>query len=242
MASPTKHTHRSHIRYLATLKGAIGMLRDPEHTESVFDIEDGLRGIEASRLIVDYARRDPDVARMIDARYLAPPVDMEALEKLPEGSLGNTFARHILDHGYDPDYFRKIDVKDDIDYIMMRIRQNHDIWHVITGFGTDRIGELGLKAFELAQVRRPMAAVITTGGVMRYLMKDPDQLGCVLNAIAHGYRLGTESRPLLGQKWEERWERPLKEWRDELGVTEALESSPYLAVLEQSPAEPDGDD
>ena len=63
-----------------------------------------------------------------------------------------------------------------------------------------------------------MAAVITTGGVLRYLLKDPDDLGQVLEGIAHGYRLGTEAKPFLAQKLEEGWDRPLAEWRTELNV------------------------
>ena len=34
---------RHQIHYLRTLSGVVGMIRNPEGTESVFDIEDGLR-------------------------------------------------------------------------------------------------------------------------------------------------------------------------------------------------------
>ena len=44
---------KSRIHYLTTLKGAVGMLRDPNHTESVFDIEDGLRDIEATSPLLE---------------------------------------------------------------------------------------------------------------------------------------------------------------------------------------------
>ncbi len=227
-----KHSHRSHIHYLSTLKGVVGMLRSPESTESVFDIEDGLRHVKATELILDHVMKSKGVPEMIAERYLAPPPDIESLDKYPDGSLGKAYARHILDRGFDPDYFRKIEVKDDVDYVLLRIRQTHDIWHVITGFGTDRIGELGLKGVELAQLRRPMAGVITTGGVLRYLFKDPDELGHVLWAIAHGYRLGCRAGPLLAQKWEEHWDRPLAQWRARLKITEALEESPYRVEVD----------
>ena len=221
------HSHKSHINYITTLKGVVGMLRSPESTESVFDIEDGLRNIEGTQTLLEHVNKSTGVAEMIAERYLAPAADIDALDRYPEGSLGKAYARHLLDHGFDPDYFRKIDVVDDIDYVLMRVRQTHDIWHVITGFGTDRVGELGLKAVELAQLRRPMAAVITTGGVLRYLFKDPDNLGLVLWAIAHGYRLGCRAKSLLAQKWEEHWDRPVAQWRAQLNITEALADSPY---------------
>lgn len=213
-----KKTHRNQIHYFTTLKGVVGMLRDPESTESVFDIEDGLRGLEATKFALEHVRRMPGVAPMIAARYLAPLPDVEAFQRYPEGSLAHAFAKHIVDHGFDPDYYRKLDVVDDIDWVMMRMRQTHDIWHVVTGIGTDPIGELALKAFELAQTRRPLAAVITTGGVLRYLVKDPDELGEVLRAISAGYRLGLAAAPFLAQRWEEHWERPVVTWRAMLGV------------------------
>jgi ubiquinone biosynthesis protein Coq4 len=36
---------------------------------------------------------------------------------------------------------------DDTSYLLLRLRQTHDLWHVVTGFSTNVPGELGLKAF-----------------------------------------------------------------------------------------------
>ena len=93
---------RDQIHYLTTLRGVVGMLRNPEGTESVFDIEDGLRDTRAAKNVVAKVREDERVAALMDARHLAEPVDVAALERLPEDSLGRAFARHILDHGFDP--------------------------------------------------------------------------------------------------------------------------------------------
>lgn len=210
--------HRQQIDYFHTLKGVVGMLRDPEGTSSVFDIEDGLRKLQATENILEAVRDQPGVAEMIDARWLAPPPDVERLAESPRGTLGWHFAHHLIDNGFDPDYYRRIDIQNDVDYVLMRMRQTHDLWHVLTGIGTSRIGELSLKSFELAQTRRPLAAVITCGGVMRYLFHDPDQLGDVLEAISHGYWLGHHAKPMLAQKWEEGWDRPLAAWREQLNL------------------------
>jgi len=220
MRSQSKHSHRNQIHYLETLKGILTMARDPGHTESVFDIEDGLRDIEATRLAVEHVRKDPQMAAMIDERYLRHEEhDLDALMKLPTGSLGNAFAHHIVDRGFDPDYFRKRELKDDIDYILMRLRQTHDIWHVISGFDTDPIGELGVKAIEVAQTRRPMAAVVASGGLLRFLLHEPEDLGRALAGISAEYQMGIKSKLLLAQKWEAHWERPVEEWRTMLNLT-----------------------
>jgi ubiquinone biosynthesis protein Coq4 len=194
------------------------MIRNPEGTESVFDIEDGLRNSAAMDTFLERVSCAPEVQELMAERYLAPPLDPEALVQLPVGSLGHAVAHHLLDHGFDPDYYRKVEGHSDLDWVLMRIRQSHDIWHVVTGLGIDREGEIALKAFELAQTWRPMAAVITCGGVLRYLFKDPNRLGEVLSGIAQGYQLGLRAQPLLAQRWELGWERSLESWRRQLGL------------------------
>lgn len=218
---PDDH-HKDQVHYLTTLRGVIGMLRNPEGTESVFDIEDGLKDTRAADGVVARVSRAPAVAEMMRTRYLAEPVDIDALEQLPEGTLGHGFARHILDHGFDPDYYRKLEVETDLDWVMMRMRQTHDIWHVVLGIDTSRLGEIAVKAFELSQTWRPLAAVITCGGMMRYLMKEPEQLGDAMAHISHGYQLGRLADPFLAQKWELGWERSLGDWRRELGLPEQI--------------------
>lgn len=213
----------NHIHYFRTLQGVVGMLRDSESTESVFDIEDGLRDLDASRLAAEHMLTIPAVRALADERYLRPPADVDAMCALPPGTLGHGYGHHLRDHGFDPDYYRKIDVETDAEYLALRMRQTHDIWHVVIGLDPSAIGELGVKGCELAQTRRPMAAVITAGGVLRYLVKEPEQLPAVVEAIALGYSIGARAKPLLAQKWEEQWHRPLAEIRQELDV----EPGPY---------------
>ncbi len=216
------HSHRNQIQYVETLRGLTTMIRDPGHTESVFDIEDGLQHLEAYELAVEYVRSDPAMAELIKERYLRHGKhDLDALLKLPEATLGYCFARHMRDKGFDPDYFRVREIHTDLDYVMMRLRQTHDIWHVVTGFDTDPASELGIKAVELAQTRRPMAAVVASGGILRFLYKEPEHLGEALSAVSEGYEMGIKAKPLLAQKWEDHWERPLAEWRNLLNLTPA---------------------
>ena len=73
----------------------------------------------------------------------------------------------------DPNFYRRLKVADDASYIMLRLRQSHDIWHVVTGFGTDKVGEIALKAFEVAQARRPLVASIVAQFILKALVKSP---------------------------------------------------------------------
>jgi ubiquinone biosynthesis protein Coq4 len=206
------------IDFLTTLKGAVTLLRDPSQTESVYDVEDGLRYSKATKQAIDFVKSKPGVTELIAERYTPPKVDIEALLKLPEDSIGHTYASYIKESGFDPNFYRQLKVEDDVSYVLLRMRQTHDIWHIVAGFTTDVAGELGLKAFELAQTRRTMAAVLLAGGLLSTLFKSPENLDYLLDRIAVGYRMGAKAKPFLAQKWEDNWEQPLATWRDELGV------------------------
>ena len=40
----------------------------------------------------------------------------------------------------------------------------------------------------------------------------------VLAAISAGYQLGIKAKLLVAQKWDQGWDRPLVDWREELDV------------------------
>ena len=217
---------RQNLDFLSTLKGVVTLLRDPAQTESVYDVEDGLRHTKATELAVEYVKSKPNVAALFQERYLAPAVNLEDLLKLPTESLGYSYAIYIKDSGFDPNFYRLLKVEDDRSYFLLRMRQTHDIWHIVAGFSTDVFGELGLKAFELAQTHRTMSAVLIAGGLLSTLFKHPEDLDKLLEQIAIGYRLGAKAKPFFAKKWEENWERPLLEWRQELGIEPTKEYVP----------------
>ncbi len=211
--------HRAlNIDFLQTIKGAISLLRDPGQTESVYDIEDGLSKTEATKQAIAYLKAKPGVAAIIEERYLAPAPDLEALLQLPSDSLGYVYAKYITDSGFDPNFYRKVDINDDISYVLFRLRQTHDLWHIVTGCNTDVVDELALKAFEIPQARRTMSVVLLAGGILRVMFNNPEDLDRLLDRIAVMYRMGAKAKPFLAQKWEEDWEKPLSRWREELGV------------------------
>jgi ubiquinone biosynthesis protein COQ4 len=91
---------------------------------------------------------------------------------------------------FDPNFYRSIQVNSDTDYLLLRLRQTHDIWHIVTGFGVDVTGELQLKAFELSQTRRPLAIVLLLGGLFGALFSSPLSLASLWEEIVIAYNLG----------------------------------------------------
>jgi len=88
----------------------------------------------------------------------------------------------------------------------------------VTGFDTHPLGEIAIKAVELAQTHRPMAAAICAGGVFRYMVKQPEEFADCLESIVAGYHMGLQAKPLLAMKWEELWDRKVEDLRERLGV------------------------
>jgi ubiquinone biosynthesis protein COQ4 len=220
------------INYYRVFKGTMALFRDPEDTDKVFDISDGLRDSTATRLALAHLRANPEVAAILDERYLGPAIDLPALQRLPPGTLGRAFADDMLAKGFDPEFARPIDVTSaDITYVEFRCRKTHDIWHLVCGFGTDVPGELSIQAFRFAQVRLPLGPILLAGGLLQALINAPAQLPRILDEITRGWRMGVRARPFLAQKWEQRWSTPLARIRDEMGVADyfAADGAPILA-------------
>lgn len=203
---------------LKTLKGAVTLAFDPSRADATPDIEDGIIKLKATQVAIEYTKTLPGVMEIVQERYLAPPPDMVALAKLPPTSLGYHFAEHIRITGFDPNYYRALPITDDSNYILTRLRQTHDLWHLVTGLGSDVDGELGLQAFCLAQIRIPLPILLIAGGLLRTLLIAPEKLGDALEQVAIGYRMGAKAKPFLAQKWEADWDKPLSQWREELGI------------------------
>lgn len=207
------------LNLIRTLKGMLSLVVDPEDTNSVFDVEDSLRQTEAAKLAVEHVKQQEGVAALFQpAYYLPAPPDIDDLLSKPEDSLGYAYGSYLQENHLKLDFYRPIAVEDDITYMFMRMRQTHDIWHVVTGFGTSVAEELGLKAFEIAQVHRTLSALLVCGGIIKTLLSNPEDLDELLEKVAIGYRMGKKAKPLFAQKWEEHWDKPLAEWRKDLNL------------------------
>lgn len=206
------------LEYLQGLKAFINLVKDPTSTDSVFDIDEGFRSTDAQRLAIEYMKSHPEIQPIVEEQYIGPTPDIEALLKLSDNSLGYVYASTMKAAGFDPEFYRKVKIENDATYITLRLRQTHDIWHMVTGFGTDGAGELGLQAFSLAQTHRPLSVAIMAGGILSTLLKSPDHLTDIMNILGRGYSMGVKAKPFLAQKWEEHWEKSLSEWRAELNV------------------------
>ncbi|MEG3436488.1 Coq4 family protein [Pannus brasiliensis CCIBt3594] len=199
-------------------RGMISLWKDPGNTLSVYDIEDGLKDSWLQRMSLRYVKLDRATAELLEERYIPEHPDLKTLLSLPADSLGYQYASHLIAHHFDPNFYRSIEVNSEVDYLLLRSRQTHDIWHLVTGYDVDVAGELKLKAFEWSQTRRPMALVLLVAGLLGAFCTSPRSFLHLWNQIIAGYHLGKQAKPFLARAWEKEWEKPLTVWRQELGI------------------------
>jgi ubiquinone biosynthesis protein COQ4 len=204
---------------LKTVKAFMALITNPARTESVFDIADGLRQIapDLNQQYIDFVISQPAITPILQERYLAPIPDLENMLDLPQDSLGYHYATQMKQQGFQPDFYRKLEVKDDDSYITIRTGQTHDIWHIITGFGTDLAGEMGLQAFTFAQTHSPLPIAIMTGSLV-YILNSSNSLNPLIEKMQQGWQMGESAQSFLAQKWEEDWKKSLSEWRADLNI------------------------
>jgi ubiquinone biosynthesis protein Coq4 len=120
--------------------------------------------------------------------------------------------------GFDPNLHSGMTAKSDAEYVELRLSQTHDLWHIITGFDTSVVGEIGLQAFHLPQFPYPLATMLVGISLISATLKEPEMLPKLLEAIVQGFQMGKTAKPLFAQKWEEGWEKPLAQWQTELNI------------------------
>jgi ubiquinone biosynthesis protein COQ4 len=183
--------------------------------EPVWKLSHSLVDGTAFRQAIATMRTTPEVAALLAERYVAPPHDLEALLLYPPESLGYQYASAMQRAGFQT-VTAAIVLDSDSRYVEYRWQQTHDIWHLVTGFDVSEIGEIGLQAFYLAQFQLPLASLLIANALIATTLWQPESLSPLLAAIAQGWQMGKTARPLIAQKWEEAWEKPLSVWQAEL--------------------------
>ena len=145
-------------------------------------------------------------------------VTLEALERFPDGSLGRAYAKFMRDGNLDPAALPDKPARNEAEYVSAHLTETHDIWHVVTGFGPDRAGELGLQAFYLAQFPSRVAVGILTMGFANALLFEFHDTEKRMDEIVRGWVLGRRAKSLLGVDWKHYFQKPLEEVRAELGI------------------------
>ena len=137
-------------------------MKNPNDTEQVF-----LLGAVAGRkrfphLLARFVTSGSGLTLLErDASIDRKNVDYAWLLTLPADTLGGAYARMIEQNGLDPDLFQAPPgLPRALAYVAKRMRQTHDLWHLLTGYGTDVPNEIALQAFTYGQTGMPLSRLM----------------------------------------------------------------------------------
>ena len=225
------------LQSLRMVAGLATFLKNPDSLESVYAISTSLANSPLATQMVRHLLAKPAMAALVAENWRPPPLDLDALAQQPPGSLGHDYAHQLRSLGFTPlQELHPTRTDTPQEYITSRMRETHDIVHVLTGFGVDPASELGLQGFNLAQTRSPLAVMLIFGGLLNALKHD-EPIEPLLRALARGFDLGLQADCVIAQKLEEGWERPLADWQRQLGLPVEGDGPQGVGSPAQAPAE-----
>ena len=225
-------------------KRAWGALRnliaDSERTDQVFEIVRALSGNSWERAFERFCAH-PDGRRLLQERpsLLAALADREHLRKLPQGSFGRAYAEFMdsaqldakglvdAEHMSDQNW-EKETVDPDREYFGDRLRDMHDLWHVLTGYGRDEAGEAANLAFTLGQIPQPGVALIVLAGA---ILGPKDISFMWPRYLFSAWRRGRQAALLSAAPYERLLSEPLEEVRQLLRIQPAGEVHPAGIIV-----------
>lgn len=211
-------------RWRIAVRALSRVLKNPVETDQVLVFSTYANaGTNSERLETFF--NDPRGMRLFSEQRAidSHTIDLDALYALPSGTLGHAYASFMKRHGLTPDVFdgSPEDIHDPRRaYVIQRMRQTHDLWHVVTNAETDPAGEVALQAFTWAQVGAPSAGILAALGMLKTLRHDRR----IVKDVADLIRLGRAADHLVVFPWEDHWATPLTEVRRLLKLPESPRS------------------
>lgn len=217
------------LRPFDAIRAVRRLLANPEDTAQVFAIFRAMRGKSGLRVFRRFAASATGAQVIRERRRLLDTLsDRTRLQALPEGSFGRSYFDFMEQEQLTAEglvaasqSWETDPVPPEVELFRERMRDAHDLTHVLTGYGRDPLGEICLLAFMHAHSRNPGMALI----VLMSLKGMPRQARRV---VFEAWRNGRKAHWLQDQDFEALLPRPLEEVRREIGIAAPTR---YRAVM-----------
>jgi ubiquinone biosynthesis protein COQ4 len=224
---PAFRTTSPKLDWMHALRSLRRLLNDKEDTGQVFEIMRALNGSSTAKGYLKLletqqggriAYERPEFAHRL--------MDDACLDSLPQGSVGAAYRHFIRSEQLSAGGLieisrqgaRAVDEQHPYAWMGRRTRDVHDIWHILSGYHRDGLGEACLVAFSYAQTKGLGWALIAAGAAFRARhAKDYPYK----RAIWQGFRRGKAAKWLLGEDYERLMAEPLEAARRRLNITPA---------------------
>ena len=213
------------------------LIDDPERTEKVFELMDAVGGDGGERHLQRFLLH-PEGRRLLAERPRLEVVlgDRQAMASRPASSLGRAYLEFAEARGFKASGLIEVERSADAGeapdparrWFYDRTNVMHDLWHVLTGYGTDPAGEAALLAFTCGQIpNRGLLLLVTAAAVLGVC---EGNLGWP-RYLYRAWRRGRRASVMTAAPYEELLSRPLEEVRLRLGIEPIREAHPQGIVV-----------
>ena len=232
-AIPFHHPDRpdSEFRPLKAWHHFQNLMADKEDTEQVFHIIAALRGRAFRKMAGKFWHSEKGQRLLASNQRLIDILDdHETLKQLPAGTVGRAYVDFMQREGLsaaglEAEYAKFTDAgtrfEDGIDRYGDRLRDTHDLHHILTGYGRDALGEQCVLAFTYAQNRNLGVGFIAYMGGFE-LKRRVARSAPIMSAVHEGYRIGKAAKNLVHEDIIELLKEPLVDARKRLGIPEPV--------------------
>ena len=196
------------------------LMANPDDLPRVFGLIEALAGTASERLRAGFETTESGKALLADQPDIVPLLsDRPALEAMPADSLAHAYLAFVKSEGITAEGLvaaaaegQREEVDDGFKWQRARMRDTHDLWHAVTGYQGDVLGELALLAFFLGQNWHPGIALVVGASFAKGLTGESGWL------LAEGYVRGKRAAWLPSQPWEQLLPLPIAQVREQLRV------------------------
>jgi ubiquinone biosynthesis protein COQ4 len=229
---------RQKVQPLRAFRAFRRLLANKEDTQQVFEIMQALNGkstAKAYRRLLRTVEGGRLAYRRVEMNELLN--DQAYLDRLPDGSVGAAYRDFMRSENLSAEGLAEesrkaaqrrgvlVEIEHPMAWFGRRIRDTHDIWHTLTGYGRDGLGELCLVAFSYAQTRSLGWAFIAVGGCLRALQEKGGHRA--VKAVWQAYKNGKAAAWLPGEDFERILVEPVAVARRRLNIAAP---TAYLAI------------
>lgn len=213
------------IQPMRAIRAFAKLVEDKEDTSQVFEIIQALSGSSLRKNYYRMLATAKGGAQAYLGIELAPYFDDESwLGQFGEGTVGAAYRafraeRDLTVEGLAMEALKVndgVEAPHPIAWLARRLRDTHDLWHTITGYGTDALGEACLLGFTYAQVPNNGIAFIVIGAANEF--RKTGQPYPYARAMWEGYRLGKKARRLIDEDYLKLLAEPVESVRSRLNI------------------------
>ena len=205
------------------LRSVRALLANPDDLPQVFTLLEALAGDTHERMERRLATSDAGRRILAERPNIVPLLeDREALRRLPDGSLGRAYLAFLESENISAAGIQNADARGRAHpeslppveaYLHQRMRDTHDLWHAVTGYKGDVVGEAALLAFTLGQIWNTGIGLLVAVGFYK-TFGSPEARALIVD----GFRRGHRAAWLPEQPWESMLAMPVAEVRAKLGI------------------------